>query len=35
MRKIVGLDERYYIFRDIRNSPAYLAMRKKDAFAMI
>ena len=29
-----NLDEGYYIFRTIRNSPAYLEKRKKDAFAM-
>ena len=33
--KIVWLDEGYYIFRDIRNSPAYLAKKRKEAFAMI
>ena len=33
--KIVWLDEGYYIFWDIQNSTAYLAMRKRDAFAMI
>ena len=33
--KIVRLDEGYYIFRDIRNSPAYLAKKRKEAFAMI
>ena len=33
--KIVRLDEGYYIFRNLRNSPAYLEKRKKDAFAMI
>ena len=33
--KIVHLDEGYYIFKDIRNSPAYLALKKKEAFAMI
>ena len=33
--KIVWLDEGYYIFWDRQNSPAYLAMRKRDAFAMI
>ena len=27
--KIVRLNERYYIFRDICNSPAYLAKKKK------
>lgn len=32
---MVRLDEGHYIFRDIRNSPAYLAKRKKDVFAMI
>ena len=32
---IVRLDEGYYIFRKLRNSPAYLDKRKKDAFAMI
>ena len=34
-QKLVNLDEGYYIFRSIRNSPAYLEKRKKDAFAMI
>ena len=29
------LDEGYYIFRQLRNSPAYLATKKKDVFAMI
>ena len=29
------LDEGYYIFRQLRNSPAYLQSRKKDIFAMI
>ena len=33
--KIVRLDEGYYIFRDIRNSPAYLAKKRREAFAMI
>ena len=32
---MVKLDEGYYIFRTIRNSPPYLDMRKKDLFAMI
>ena len=32
---MINLDEGYYIFRTIRNSPAYLNKRKKDAFAMI
>ncbi len=31
----VRLDEGYYIFRQLRNSPAYLESRKKDVFAMI
>ena len=34
-QKLVNLDEGYYIFRTIRNAPAYLEKRKKDAFAMI
>ena len=34
-QKLVNLDEGYYIFRTIRNSPAYLEKRKKDIFAMI
>lgn len=33
--KIVRLNEGYYIFRTLRNSPAYLASKKKDVFAMI
>ncbi|KAK3105661.1 hypothetical protein FSP39_002926 [Pinctada imbricata] len=33
--RIVRLDEGYYIFRQLRNSPAYLATKKKDIFAMI
>ena len=33
--KIVNLDEGYCIFRQLRNSPAYLETRKKDIFAMI
>ena len=33
--QLVLLDEGYYIFRNLRNSPAYLEKRKKDAFAMI
>ena len=33
--KLVNLDEGYYIFRQLRNSPAYLETRKKDIFAMI
>ena len=35
MSKIVQLDEGYYIFWDIQNSPAYLTMRKRDAFTVI
>ena len=34
-QKLINLDEGYYIFRTIRNSPAYLNKRKKDAFTMI
>ena len=33
--KVVNLDEGYYIFRQLRNSPAYLETRTKDIFAMI
>ena len=33
--KIVRLNAGYYIFRDIHNSPAYLAKKKKEAFGMI
>ena len=33
--QLVRLDEGYYIFCNLRNSPAYLEKRKKDAFAMI
>ncbi|MCU7800825.1 MAG: AAA family ATPase [gamma proteobacterium symbiont of Lucinoma myriamae] len=33
--KLVRLDEGYFIFRQLRNSPAYLEARKKDIFAMI
>ena len=33
--KLVNLDEGYYIFRQLRNSSAYLETRKKDIFAMI
>ena len=35
LEKLVNLDEGYYIFRQLRNSPAYLETRKKDIFAMI
>ena len=33
--KTVQLDEGYYLFLDIWNSPAYWAMRKRDAFSII
>ena len=33
--ELLNLDEGYYIFRQLRNSPAYLEARKKDIFAMI
>ena len=33
--QLVCLDEGYYIFHNLCNSPAYLEKRKKDAFAMI
>ena len=33
--KLVKLDEGYYIFRQLRNLPAYLEASKKDIFAMI
>ena len=33
--KIVRLNEGYYIFKDIRNTPAYLSKKKKEAFAMV
>ena len=32
---LVRLDEGYYIFRSLRNSPPYFEKRKKDLFAMI
>ena len=35
MDKLVKLDEGFYIFRQLRNSPAYLEARNKDIFAMI
>ena len=35
LNNLVNLDEGYYIFRQLRNSPAYLETRKKDIFAMI
>ncbi|XP_062615938.1 uncharacterized protein LOC134277623 [Saccostrea cucullata] len=33
--KITRLDEGYYIFRTLRNSPPYLEAKKKELFAMI
>ena len=35
MEDIVKRDEGYYIFKQLRNSPAYLETNKKDVFAMI
>ena len=35
LERLVKLDEGYCIFRQLRNSPAYLEKRKKDIFAMI
>ena len=35
VERLVKLDEGYCIFRQLRNSPAYLEKRKKDIFAMI
>ena len=35
LERMVHLDEGFYIFKSIRNSPAYLEKRKKDVFAMI
>ena len=35
LEKLVSLDEGYYIFRQLGNSPAYLETRKQDNFAMI
>ena len=32
---VVNLDEGFYIFRTVRNSPAYFDRKKKDTFAMI
>ena len=32
---IVKLDEGYYIFRTIKNSPAYFETKKKDVMAMV
>ena len=34
-QKLINPDEGYYIFKTIRNSPAYLNKRKKDAFVVI
>ena len=33
--QMVSLDEGFYIFRTICNSPPYLEKRKRDAFAMV
>jgi hypothetical protein len=35
VNELVKLDEGYFIFRSLQNSPAYLEKRKKDVFAMI
>ena len=35
VENMVKKDEGYYIFKQLRNSPAYLETRKKDVFAMI
>ena len=35
LNSLVRKDEGYYIFKQLRNSPAYLECRKKDVFAMI
>ena len=35
LEKLVNLDEGFYIFRQLRNSQAYMETRKKDIFAMI
>lgn len=35
VNNIVKHDEGYYIFKQLRNSPAYLEARKKDVYAMI
>jgi len=35
VKQLVNLDEGYFIFRTLRNSPVYLEKRKKDLFAMI
>ena len=35
VNQLVRLDEGYYIFRTLRNSPVYLEKKKKDLFAMI
>ena len=34
VNQLVRLDEGYFIFRTLRNSPVYLEKRKKDVFAM-
>ena len=35
VEEMIRKDEGYYIFKQLRNSPAYLETRKKDVFAMI
>ncbi|XP_060561861.1 uncharacterized protein LOC132721554 [Ruditapes philippinarum] len=35
MEQMVKKNEGYYLFKQLRNSPAYLETRKKDVFAMI
>ena len=35
VQNLLRLDDGFYIFRDLRNSPPYLEKRKKDVFAMI
>lgn len=35
MNSIVRHDEDFFVFRQLRNSPAYLETRKKDVFALI
>ena len=35
VNQLVRLDEGYFIFRTLRNSPVYFESRKKDLFAMI
>lgn len=35
VNNLVRHDEGFFVFRQLRNSPAYLETRKKDVFAMI